>query len=155
LQTNRRSITYLKSNAEHITVITVLPWNPVSLKTANSDHFLMPDVSESCRILTDPITESDRFRLYKSDRESANPITRVTDYGHRIRSSTTQVRRLYGRKRSNTGRIHAVFHRNPGRCLRPYSYRIVYGVFTAKIRRPYMAVFSSYTAILSPFYHRI
>jgi hypothetical protein len=49
----------------------------------------------------------------------------------RIRSYMTQVRRLYGRKRSNTGRIHAVFHRYPGRCFTtvfiPYRIRRVHG----------------------------
>jgi hypothetical protein len=106
--------------------------------------------------------------------------TRVTDYGHRIRAVygriwlkygvftvvNSQIRAVYGRIWLKygvftvvNGQIRAVympyFTVIQVDVLRPYSYRIVYGVFTAKIRQPYMAVFSSYTAVLSPYYHRL
>jgi hypothetical protein len=53
----------------------VLSWNPVSSQTTNSDHFLIPDDPESCRMRTDPKIGSDRFRLYESDRNAVNPIS--------------------------------------------------------------------------------
>ena len=52
-------------------------------------------------------------------------------YTGRIRLYMTQIRRLYGRIQSNTGRIHAVFCWKPGRCFTtvftPYRIRCVCG----------------------------
>ena len=49
------------------------------------------------------------------------------------------MQRRYGRKRLNIGRIDAIFH------------RIIYGVFTAKVRRSCMAVFLFSTVVLPPY----
>jgi len=77
--------------------------------------------------------------------------TRVVEYGHRIRAVYGCIWRKYGVFTVVYGQIRAVympyFSGNQAGVLRPYLYRTVYGVFTAKIRWPYMGVYSHILAV--------
>ncbi len=71
--------------------------------------------------------------------------TRVVEYGHRIRAVYGCIWRKYGVFTVVYSQIRVVympyFAGNQAGVLRPYLHRTVYGVFAAKIRWPYMAIF--------------